>query len=257
MERFEIYDDRVQYPHVHIDEIDIPPYLEVEGRVVLGLKAGFEPKHIEIPNGIIEISNEAFRKVYCVETVHISTSVMRIGNGAFFNCFNLRYVMMSDSVRSIGMYAFEGCVSLKDIRLSNDIPAIEKWTFKDCIMLHWVDMPSRLMRVGEAAFYGCESLVGIVLPNNYENLHPTMLDGCKSVQHIVTYRGKWLDDILVFLKGREFESSGSFATFLRRTQRKGEALDRNALLRWMRSNNVDGVQDSRAAEDLFAGLSPF
>ena len=92
-------------------------------------------KHIEIPNGVIEIGEKAF--VFCklINTVEIPDSVKRIEDFAFSGCESLKYMSIPQGVISIGDYAFSGCVSLQDISINSTNIHIGEDVFRGCSSL--------------------------------------------------------------------------------------------------------------------------
>ena len=92
-------------------------------------------KHIEIPNGVIEIGEIAF--VFCklINTVKIPDSVKRIGGSAFGGCESLKYMSIPQWVISIGEWAFSGCVSLQDISINSTNIHIGEDVFRGCSSL--------------------------------------------------------------------------------------------------------------------------
>ena len=92
-------------------------------------------KHIEIPNGVIEIGERAF--VFCklINTVKIPDSVKRIEDFTFCGCESLKYMSIPQGVISIGDYAFSGCVSLQDISINSTNIHIGEDVFRRCSSL--------------------------------------------------------------------------------------------------------------------------
>ena len=92
-------------------------------------------KHIEIPNGVIEIGERAF--VFCklINTVKIPDSVKRVEGFAFGGCESLKYMSIPQGVISIGEWAFSGCVSLQDISINSTNIHIGEDVFRGCSSL--------------------------------------------------------------------------------------------------------------------------
>ena len=113
---------------------------KINKRLVLYPARRKEP--YQVPNGIVEIGDYAFRGSY-VEDVVIPDTVKRIGNHAFEDCDYINTITLSDSVESIGDYAFSGCdyysdgmgsshPGLGEIRIGAGLTDIGKGAFIYC-----------------------------------------------------------------------------------------------------------------------------
>ena len=143
--------------------------------------AGKENVKFEIPDGILEICDDAFR--YCsnltsitipssvksigtyafcgcsgLTSVTISSGVTSISNGAFSSCSNLTSIAIPSSVTSIGTYVFKGCSSLTNIVIPEGVTSIRGYTFSDCSSLTSVTIPDGVTDIGTHAFSGCDNL---------------------------------------------------------------------------------------------------
>ena len=67
---------------------------------------------ITIPDGIVNIGDDAFRGCNALEGVILPNSVNYIGFQAFSYCENLQHITSPESVISIGDLAFLGCSNL-------------------------------------------------------------------------------------------------------------------------------------------------
>ncbi len=63
---------------------------------------------LKLPNGLLEIDDQAFKNCYNLERVSIPDSVVRIGKDAFAKNPNLKDVKMSAGLQEMGAGAFEG-----------------------------------------------------------------------------------------------------------------------------------------------------
>ena len=86
-----------------------------------------------IPDGVIEISTEAFMHSG-IQTVVIPNSVIRIGLEAFGYCYNL-----------------------KNVQLSSNLQYIETWAFTNTD-INSICIPSSVQSIGDYAFSGCDRL---------------------------------------------------------------------------------------------------
>ena len=92
-------------------------------------------KHIEIPNGVIEIGERAF--VFCkfINTVKIPDSVKRIEDFAFSGCESLKSISIPKGVIDIGDKTFSRCISLQDISINSTTIHIGEDVFCECSSL--------------------------------------------------------------------------------------------------------------------------
>lgn len=82
-----------------------------------------EMRHVEIPEGVLEIGDHAFSNNAVIESVAIPAGVTKIGNRAFAYCKRLRSVSIPGSVGAVGDCAFLGCKSLRGVTLP---PGVER-----------------------------------------------------------------------------------------------------------------------------------
>lgn len=85
-------------------------------------------KELQIGEGIISISEEAFLCAVALEKIVLSSTVTEIKDRAFYGCSSLAEVVFSN-VQTIGSMAFYGCMSLKDIKISETVSAIGNYAF--------------------------------------------------------------------------------------------------------------------------------
>ena len=103
-------------------------------------------------------------------TFIIPDGVVNISGNAFSGCTTLVNVVIPDSVSSIGLSAFYGCTSLKSIVIPNGVTRIESFAFYNCTSLESVIIPNSVTFIGDRAFSGCTSLTKIVIPKSVETI---------------------------------------------------------------------------------------
>lgn len=89
---------------------------------------------VEIPSGIFEIGENAFRNNDIVSVV-IPSGVEIIAKGAFYYCQSLADIAFSDTVEEIGFGAFFNCTALTDINLPESITFIDTYAFASCELI--------------------------------------------------------------------------------------------------------------------------
>ena len=77
--------------------------LSEEDMTILGLseeKRREKPKYLEIPEGVLTIKEEAFRKNHSLKRVILPKSLKRIGSNAFYDCSELKEISIPEGVAS-------------------------------------------------------------------------------------------------------------------------------------------------------------
>jgi hypothetical protein len=190
---------------------------------------------ITIPNGVMNIGNEAFRGRTGLTSVTIGNSVTSIGTLAFAHCSSLTSIVIPDSVTSIGSYAFFDCSSLNSITIPFVGSTLNGTTNTHFGYIfgadHWGSngshVPASLRTViitgGDTipywAFYGCTSLTSVTIGNSVTTISDYAFYECTSLasiqvdtnnQHFASHNGavfnKAMTEILIVPRG----ISGSF-----------------------------------------------
>ena len=112
---------------------------------------------VEIPEGIIEITENTIENHRNVRSVKIPESVLVIGDRAFADCVNLKEIKIPDTVKVIGKDAFCMCASLYEISIPDSVMEIKnhtedeqnyQGTFAGCISLTYVKLPNNIKNIG-------------------------------------------------------------------------------------------------------------
>ncbi|MGN0482347.1 MAG: leucine-rich repeat protein, partial [Lachnospiraceae bacterium] len=120
--------------------------------------------NVEIPNGVTNILDFAFRNNTEVTSITIPDSVTSIGAGAFEGCSNLVNVNIPQGIKEIGYRAFYGCKNLSSVKLPDSVTSIGGYAFFGCENLKNINLPNGLQEFGGGTFYGCKSLKKIYIP---------------------------------------------------------------------------------------------
>lgn len=86
--------------------------------------------HIEIPDGVKEISYRSFSNS-CLKSIKLPENLMSIGSHAFEHT-KLVSVDIPDSCKIIGFAAFYACGNLEDVKLPKNLGVIERDAFGSC-----------------------------------------------------------------------------------------------------------------------------
>ena len=90
---------------------------------------------IEIPDGVAEISDNAFEGCKNLTSIEIPSSVTKIGWVAFNGCTSLKSITIPEGVPVIWAGTFQGCTSLISITIPSSVATIQSWAFRRCTSL--------------------------------------------------------------------------------------------------------------------------
>ena len=172
----------------------IPETVEHEGKKytvrVIGPAAlsGTGIRNLVIPEGITEISAQAFAWSGNLESVTIPSTVSVIGTKAFDKCVNLKYVYLNDGPKSLPDGIFLDCRNLESVRLPSTLENIGDGAFSDCRNLKEITFPRKLRRIGNEAFFRCVRLTSIQLPKRLKYIGDGAFYGCRSLEPVNTGR---------------------------------------------------------------------
>ena len=133
---------------------------------------------IALPDGIINIGQEAFFFCRSLKSLTLPEGLSAIGSAAFYGCTAITEMQIPQSVTSIGASAFELCSGLKSIRLPDRLERIESRTFNSCYSLEQIALPENLKSVGFHAFGECALLEEVAFPASLEYIGPQVFWGC-------------------------------------------------------------------------------
>lgn len=146
---------------------------------------------VTIPDGVIDIGDEAFGGCTSLTSVTIPNSVTSICNGAFWNCTGLTSITIPDGVTDIGNSAFDGCTSLTSVTIPNKLTDIRAYIFYGCTSLTSIKISDRATCIGYCAFGKCTSLTNITIPDSVTDIGELAFSGCEGIK--ATYKGKTYD----------------------------------------------------------------
>lgn len=128
--------------------------------------------HIEIPDFVDTIEDEAFMFSGRIKTVHFAPGCCLdyIGESAFAQCVHLVSINLPDQIDMIDCEAFAECSALQSIILPEGLTRIEEKTFYQCKALTSVTIPSTIEIIQPHAFALCSSLSEIELPEGLLNI---------------------------------------------------------------------------------------
>ena len=143
-----------------------------------------EYREVIVPNGVLCISENAFKDRKELTNVTIPEGVVSIASGAFKGCSKLTNISIPQSVTSISSSAFEGCSSLINITIPKKLSRIGWKVFKDCRSLTNVKIPGRVTSIELEAFSGCRNLNSISIPKTVASIEGRAFEGCSSLKRV-------------------------------------------------------------------------
>ncbi len=158
-----------------------------------------------VPDGIIEIESQAFKKCIRLKHVVMPDSVKRLGEDAFLDCQELESVKLSENIKELLYGAFCGCENLKEINIPGQTEVIGEDAFLACRSLETIKLPASLRAIGATAFQDCTSLVSLKLPEGMRKLGAEAFGGCESLRRMILPEGLKILEAKVFLDCESLE----------------------------------------------------
>lgn len=140
---------------------------------------------ITLPEGIVEIGNEAFLDCSNLKSLAIPNGVTTIGMGAFKGCSNLMSVVLPDGLTSIENEAFLDCSNLMSLVLPDGLASIGIGAFKNCSNLKSLVLPESITAIASMTFLGCRRLQKLSLPEGLITIDFLAFDGCIRLRELV------------------------------------------------------------------------
>ncbi len=139
---------------------------------------------IEVDEGIVEISADAFKGRGALHRIKLPESLESIGLESFRGCANLEAMEIPERTLRIGESAFRDCVSMRTLKIKNHSIKIGERAFENCAELETVDLPDGLTEIYGGVFNSCKSIKNIKLPKNLTILGESAFSDCVSLETI-------------------------------------------------------------------------
>ena len=165
-----------------IEEFEVP--YGVENIPDEAFKECYSLKKVTIPNSVTSIGDSAFSHCHYLTSITIPDSVTSIGDSAFSYCVSLTNINIPDSVTSIGDNAFYGCSSLAEVNIPDSVTTIGEGAFSHCTSLTEINIPDSVTTIGEDAFLGCLSLTEVKIPDSVTTIGERAFFGCSSLTEV-------------------------------------------------------------------------
>ena len=122
---------------------------------------------LEVPEGTVEIPEEAHNDRTDITVARIPASAKSIGAAAFHGCSGITTLHLAEGLESIiGAYAFNGCRGIVALHLPASLRSIKDTAFGSCTGITFLRIPHRVQTIGpyEYAFSRCSEIADLDLP---------------------------------------------------------------------------------------------
>ena len=149
---------------------------------------------ITIPNGVVEIGENAFAHCDQLTTFAMPYGVSEIKDGTFMDCRSLTKItyrdanggqtMYNSSIVTIGDHAFDSCASIVNFNCPTSVVSFKKSCFQNCTSLSSFSFPqsnataSNTITVESFAFADCSSLSYVYFEENMTSIHDYAFADC-------------------------------------------------------------------------------
>lgn len=149
--------------------------LSKDGSTLIYAIPGQTSDCVNIPNGVVEISEGAFLRNKLLRRVNLPDTLKTIGKFAFEECLQLE---------TINPGAFESCLYLEKIILHDGLVSIGNDTFSNCRLLNQITLTKTIRWIGDRAFYSCSMLENFILPPALSSLGRGAFGLCHNLKKI-------------------------------------------------------------------------
>ncbi len=158
-----------------------------DGTALLAYPAGLGGKY-GIPDGVVEIGDNAFEQCGRLKSVAIPGSVEKLGARAFAGCSGLRWVELPPGLKSMGRECFRGS-GLHVVAVPPGVAVLEEGVFAGCRALAEARFVPGLETICENAFGQCPRLAKVSLPVTVREVHPRAFADCKALGRVDVAEG--------------------------------------------------------------------
>ncbi len=116
---------------------------------------------LTVPDGIVKISENAFRSCKSLSYLSLPDSVKVLSGGAFYNCVNLDTVELGNGITSLTP-AFSCCSKLTSINIPRSVKRIEAYALRGCGSLTEITIPSSVNYIGDYFMMECDNLKTVI-----------------------------------------------------------------------------------------------
>ncbi len=148
---------------------------------------------VTIPDGVKEISANAFANNPFIKKVILPDTVEKIGTNAFVHCYSLEEINIPTRVSHIGAGAFDDTIWMynqkSDFVVVNGILISYKGKEKH------VELPDGITAIGSGAFMANETLVSVHIPDSVIYIDSLAFSGCCKLRLAnIPEKVEWIDE---------------------------------------------------------------
>lgn len=143
------------------------------------LKKNTKTKKLVIPEGVVEISADAFVD-NVIESVELPSTLKKIGKRAFKGT-KISAIVLPEGFNSLGEEAFFACDRLNRVEIPSTLKTIPSRAFEDCVKLRKLIIADGVINVGEYAFSGCTELEEVDLPLSVKKVKEAAFEKCPAL----------------------------------------------------------------------------
>jgi hypothetical protein len=114
-------------------------------------------EEVVLPDGLITIEANAFKRCTNLKTINLPNSLTSIGDQAFQQCSGLTRIIIPNSVTAIGYQAYYACTSVTELVIPEGVTTIGIGAFRELAITE-VTIPSTVKYLGSFAFRDCKQL---------------------------------------------------------------------------------------------------
>ena len=113
---------------------------------------------VRVHPSITVIPHEAFYNRGALEEVELPDGLLEIGEEALRDCNSLKKVAIRSTVTVICEMVFVWCTKLEEVELCEGLQTIGEMAFSKCKVLKRINIPSTVTIIDGFALYGCSQL---------------------------------------------------------------------------------------------------
>ena len=123
---------------------------------------------VNIPNNVVEISNNAFKDKTRITELNFPERLVQIGDSAFERCINITHLTFPNTLQIVGVNAFARCYNLSYVAFNDDLQVVDDNAFGFCAKLKSIRFGRGVRVVASSAFNNCNKLAHIYVSNDNE-----------------------------------------------------------------------------------------
>lgn len=162
-------------------------HIEIPDGVLVITENAFENRpqlsSVTIPESVLWISGSAFSFCLNLQEVNLPSSLIKIGVGVFFHCYALTSLTLPPSLKELGATAFASCKNLRSIEIPEAVTQIPNKCFSQCVELESVSLLG-VKEIKEQAFYNCKKLRTIHFSDSLEKIGASAFYACESLETV-------------------------------------------------------------------------